>query len=132
MARRRRKLRLEMTSLMDVMFLLLVFFIYCVFDMTVHKGVKVELPAAAGTLEKGERLIVTIRADETLQLNGAPLAKDALLAKISALRKAGVDFPVILSGDRKASLGAGITLLADLKAHGVEKVSFQVSGERAE
>jgi biopolymer transport protein ExbD len=132
MARRRRKLRLEMTSLMDVMFLLLVFFIYCVFDMTVHKGVKVELPAAAGTLEKGERLIVTIRADETLQLNGAPIGKDGLLAKVAALRSAGVNFPLIISGDRKASLGTGISLLAELKARGVEKISFQVSGERAE
>ena len=31
-----------MTSLMDVMFLVLVFFIYCIFDMAVHKGVKVD------------------------------------------------------------------------------------------
>ena len=45
-----------MTSLMDVMFLVLVFFIYCIFDMAVHKGLKVDLPNAAGADEKGERI----------------------------------------------------------------------------
>ena len=37
--RRARGARLEMTPLMDVMFLVLVFFIYCIFNMTVHRGV---------------------------------------------------------------------------------------------
>ena len=41
-----------MMSLMDVMFLVLVFFIYCIFDMAVHKGLKVDLPDAAGAAEK--------------------------------------------------------------------------------
>ena len=42
--KKNRRPRLEMTSLMDVMFLVLVFFIYCIFDMAVHKGLKVDLP----------------------------------------------------------------------------------------
>ncbi|MBR3086981.1 MAG: biopolymer transporter ExbD, partial [Kiritimatiellae bacterium] len=44
MARRRKGARLEMTSLMDVVFLVLVFFVYSIFDMAVHRGVKVDLP----------------------------------------------------------------------------------------
>lgn len=132
MARRRGKLRLEMTSLMDVMFLVLVFFIYCIFDMTVHKGLKVDLPQAEGVLEKGERVVVTVLADDTLQFNGLATDRDGVLAKIRALRDAGVDLPVIVSADRKASLGAGIELLAALKAAGVERASFQVSGGKTE
>ena len=42
---------------------------------------------------------------------------------------AGEESPaIIVSGDRAASLGVGIGLLADLKALGVGHVSFQVSG----
>ena len=37
---------------MDVMFLVLVFFIYCIFDMAVHKGLKVDLPQARGADER--------------------------------------------------------------------------------
>ena len=113
---------------MDVMFLVLVFFVYSIFSMAVHKGVKVELPAAAGTLEKGERLIVTIDAHDALQLNGRALTRDELIRETRRLVATQPNVPVLISGDRKSSLGAGVELLAALKAMGVEKISFQVSG----
>ena len=127
--RRRKGARLEMTSLMDVMFLVLVFFIYCIFDMAVHKGVKVDLPQAAGAAEKGERIVITILPDDSMQFNGMPMAREAIVEKVSDLYRVKMDFPVLISGDRKASLGAGLELLADLKKAGVEKASFQVKGD---
>ena len=125
-----RRPRLELVSLMDVMFLVLVFFVYSVFFMSVHRGLKVELPCAAGASEKGDRIVVTIAADDSLQLNGRKLAKDEIVREVSRLVKAH-PLPVLVSGDRKASLGAGVELLADLKTAGVEKASFQVSGAKA-
>ena len=125
-------MRLEMTPLMDVMFLVLVFFIYCVFDMTVHRGAKVDLPQAPGALETGERIVITILPDDTLELNGERRAKEEILSRISALVRTGMEFPVIVSGDRVSSLGAGISLLAGLKEIGVEHVSFQVDGKAAD
>lgn len=118
-----------MTSLMDVMFLVLVFFIYCIFDMAVHKGLKVDLPQAAGAAEKGERIVITILPDDTMQFNGMPMDRTAVVEKVSDLYRVKMDFPVLISGDRKASLGTGLELLADLKKAGVEKASFQVRGE---
>ena len=131
MARRRRGVRLEMTALLDVMFLVLVFFIYSIFDMTMHRGVKVDLPGAKGVEEKGERVVVTILPDDTLQLDGEALARPELLARVAALlaeAPEGEKPAVIVSGDRAASLGTGIALLAELKDLGVARVSFQVSG----
>ncbi len=128
MARKRRGARLEMTSLMDVMFLVLVFFIYCIFDMAVHKGLKVDLPQAAGVDERGERLVITIFPDDTMQFNGTPMSREAIVAKVAELYRVKMDFPVLVSGDRKSSLGVGIELLAELKKAGVTKTSFQVSG----
>ena len=122
--------RLEMTSLMDVMFLVLVFFIYCIFDMAVHKGLKVDLPNAAGADEKGERIVITIKADDSIQLNGMEMKKDDVVSRVKELNAVKMKLPVLISGDRKSSLGTGIELLADLKAAGVEKASFQVSGEK--
>ena len=130
MSRRRRGARLEMTSLMDVMFLVLVFFIYCIFDMTVHKGAKVDLPNAAGADEKGERIIITIKADDSIQLNGMDLSKAEVIARVKELNAVKMKLPVLISGDRKSTLGTGIELLAELKAAGVEKASFQVSGKQ--
>ena len=118
-----------MTALMDVMFLVLVFFIYCIFDMAVHKGLKVDLPNAAGADEKGERIVVTIRPDDTMQLNGMNLSKDEIVARVKELNAVKMKLPVLISGDRKSSLGVGIELLSELKAVGVEKASFQVTGK---
>ena len=44
--KRNLKARFELTPLIDVMFLVLVFFIYSISEMAVHRGVKVELPGA--------------------------------------------------------------------------------------
>ena len=119
---------MEMTSLMDVMFLVLVFFIYCIFDMAVHKGLKVDLPNAAGVDEKGERIVITILPDDALQFNGEPISREDAVAKVRELNAVHMNLPVLISGDRKSSLGLGIELLSQLKSAGVEKVSFQVSG----
>jgi biopolymer transport protein ExbD len=129
--RRRRGARLEMTSLMDVMFLVLVFFIYCIFDMAVHRGVKVNLPSAVGHDERGERIIVTILQDDSMQLNGVAMSADEVVDRIRELYRVKMDFPVLISGDRRSSLGVGIELLARLKGAGIGKVSFQVNGEPA-
>ena len=120
--------RLEMTSLMDVMFLVLVFFIYCIFDMAVHKGLKVDLPNAAGVDERGERIVITIKADDSIQLNGMEMKKEEVISRVKELNAVKMKLPVLISGDRKSSLGVGIEMLSDLKAAGVEKASFQVSG----
>lgn len=125
----KREARVELMSLMDVMFLVLVFFVYSIFDMAVHRGLKVDLPTATGVLEKGERIVVTIDAQDALQLNGRPLPQDDLVAEVKRLVDVRKETPVLISGDRKASLGVGIELLARLKAAGVEKASFQVSGK---
>lgn len=128
--RRRRGVRLEMTSLMDVMFLVLVFFIYCIFDMSVHRGIKVDLPAAEGVVERGERIVVTIAADDTMQFNSVVMPKSEILNRLKNLKESKSDFPVIISGDKESSLGVGIELLSELKTLGFEKVTFQVAGEK--
>ena len=128
--KKRRTARLEMTSLMDVMFLVLVFFIYCIFDMAVHKGVKVDLPNTAGADEKGERIVITIKADDSILFNGVGSSKEDVVRRVRELAAVDMKLPVLISGDRKSSLGVGIELLGELKAAGVEKASFQVSGDR--
>lgn len=128
MSRRRKGARLEMTSLMDVVFLVLVFFVYSVFDMAVHRGMKVELPNGKGVLERGERVVVTILPDDSMQLDGVAMTRDAVVERIAAMAGGGTPPPVIISGDRASSLGVGIELLSALKEAGIEKATISVSG----
>ena len=128
--RRSRRARLELTPLLDVMFLVLVFFIYCIFDMAVHRGMKVGLPDAEGSAERGERIVVVVGADDSVELNGIRMTRDEAVARVKALSAAGVEIPVLVSADRRASFGAGVELLAALKEAGVAAASVQVSGKR--
>jgi biopolymer transport protein ExbD len=115
-----------MTSLMDVMFLVLVFFIYCIFDMAVHRGMKVELPDSKGEPEKGERIVMTITADDKLEFNGLSVTQEEAVGRIRELQRVGMNLPVLISGDKNSSLGVGISLLSELKQAGVASAVFQV------
>ena len=128
--KRNRKARLELTPLLDVMFLVLVFFIYCIFEMAVHRGMKVDLPDAKGAPERGERIVITVGADDSVELNGMRMMRDEAVERVKTLSAAGVKLPVLVSGDRRASFGAGVELLAALKEAGVDAASVQVSGKR--
>jgi biopolymer transport protein ExbD len=120
--------RLEMIPLMDVVFLLLVFFIYAMFTMSVHRGVRVDLPRAGGAAEHGDRVVITLTADNRIALNGdfVPL-DDAVIGAVELWRAHAT--PVLISADRLADIGPGIELLAKLKNGGVETVAFQVEAQ---
>lgn len=121
------KPRMEMIPLMDVMFLNLLFFVFASFSMTVHRGLKVDLPSAVGAQQKGEQTIITVHADNSLFLNKQPMPLDELvLATVKIWRERSA--PVLISADKAAALGTGIELLGKLRNGGVERVAFQVSG----
>ena len=120
-----RKARLDMVSLMDVMFLLLIFFVFSIFSMSPHRALKVSLPSAKGTAEKSETIMITVTSEDALYLNKTPMAMDELIPAALALWNQQ-NLPVLISADRKASLGPAIELLGKLKGSGIERVAFQV------
>ncbi len=78
-------LRLDLTSLIDVIFILLLFFV--VSTTFVHEtGLKVDLPKGS---QKQEKLpaapTVTLAADGRLEVNGEAVELDALVKKIRPL-----------------------------------------------
>ena len=120
-----RKARIEMLPLIDVMFLILVFFIFSIFSMSVHKGLKVNLPTAKGALEIGEICTITLTKDNKLYLNKEEMAIEQISERaITSWERSQI--PVLIKADKTAEIGMGIKLLGLLKAGGVERVSFQV------
>ena len=123
-----RRARIEIVPLIDVVFLLLVFFIYAMLSMTVYRGLRVSLPRAAGETENMESLVVAISEDNTLWIDKEPVDMAEAVRRVSA-PVAGDPPPVLISGDRQADLGVSIELLSALRQAGVESVSFQVKAE---
>lgn len=120
-----KKARIEMLPLIDVMFLILVFFIYSIFSMSVHRGLKVNLPEAKGSPEVGDMSTITLTADNRLYFNREEMSMEEITASaVASWESQGL--PVLIKADKSAELGVGIKLLGVLKAGGVERVAFMV------
>ena len=63
-------------------------------------------------------------------LRSPEMRREDVVSRVKELNAVKMKLPVLISGDRKSSLGVGIELLSDLKAAGVERASFQVSGRQ--
>ncbi len=121
-----RSARIEMIPLMDVVFLLLVFFIYAMFTMVVHHGVEVTLPRAGGTPVNDSVQVVTLTKDGGYQLDGRHLSYDDLLLAVVERHRLE-ETPILISADRAVPFGPGIELLAKLQQAGITAVTFQVA-----
>lgn len=65
--RKSAKTRIEMLPLLDVVFLLLVFFVYAMMIMTVHRGMKLDLPqSSTASTDTASILALSIMADGTI------------------------------------------------------------------
>lgn len=125
-----RKPRIEIVPLIDVVFLLLVFFVYAMLSMVVYRGLRVELPSAQGVAEEMKTVIITLSADNVISMDGKAFDMQEVIAE-AARKSKDTSYPVLISGDRAADLGVAIELLAGLRSAGISAVSFQVGQNRA-
>ncbi len=118
-----KKARVEMLPLIDIVFLLLVFFIYAMLSMTVHRGINVQLPqAATAAVDKQEHISVTITEDNAIYLDERLMSLEGLLSELAG---ESMKCPVLISGDRRAQMGVAISVLDGLRKVGFSKVTFQ-------
>ena len=120
-----KKARIEMVPLIDVVFLLLVFFIYAMFSMSYHHVLPVSLPSASGAPENYQNIQIALTESNILLLNGQVVEMDRCVERTAELVRE-TSRSVMISGDRKADLGIGIELLSRLKDVGVKSIAFEV------
>jgi biopolymer transport protein TolR len=120
-----------MTSMIDVIFILLAFFI-CVTELKKAKlDVNVpEVPAAEmsqPTVEE-EPLVVEVTGEDRIYVNGVEAADDDGLAALleAAARDAGGDPPVHLSGDKDARHGTITRVVSQLSRAGLRRIELVV------
>ena len=120
----RKRARIEMIALIDVVFLLLVFFIYAMLSMTVFRGLELNLPRAEGEVRR-DAVVVTLDRENRLIADGREMEPEQVVSWAMAEHgRSGL--PLLIRGDRQADFGVALELLAKLQAAGLEAVSFQV------
>lgn len=127
---RRHKARIEMIPLIDVIFLLLVTFILFSMTMTVHKGIRLELPGAAtASVERDAPVTVSVRADGAIFLDGNPVEPPELSRRVALLHSQDPARPIMVSGDRNASYDRIIFVMDAVRSAGVAGVVLETTGE---
>jgi biopolymer transport protein ExbD len=124
------KVRIELIPLIDIVFLLLVFFIYAMLSMAVHRGLPVQLPKSTATrIEKHTTLSVTVKADGSIFVDKEPVTllglADALKAKAADNHQTGV----LLFADRDLSYQKLFRVLDQIRSTGLNQVSLQAEWE---
>lgn len=125
-----KKARIEMIPLMDVIFLLLVAFIFFTMSMTIHRGLPVQLPTSATAgIEKRNLTDITIREDGSIFLNKKETNLSGLLAQLTILHRESPETKVLISGDKKASYEMIISVMDAVRKSGITGVSLETKWE---
>ena len=108
---RRTKINLNIAPLIDVVFLLLIFFMLSS-RFVVHPGIKLTLPGAASAkLQHEERVIIYITKDNGLYLNGESVSLENLPDRLKKEIREIPEKTVIIKADEKIDLGLAVRVM---------------------
>ena len=120
---------IQLAPLVDIVFLLLVFFLVATTYLDEEKDLTLVLPRASAGEEsrpKLDRLLVNVRSDGTVLLG----EREDLYRELVEARRANPAVPVILRGDRSASHGQIVGVLSICRRARIRNVAVAVQPER--
>jgi biopolymer transport protein TolR len=122
--RKRLVSEINVTPLVDVMLVLLIIFMVTAPMMT--QGLDVDLPetTAKSLSQKEEPQVITINKDGEISLNNTPVPKAMVFQQLDKMPKEMKDQPIYLKADKNVPYGIVVTLMADIKAAGFDKLGM--------
>lgn len=120
--KKRRKVIINITSLIDVLFLLLIFFIMSS-TFIEQPGMKLELPeSASSTSEKMKELILEMKADGSMVLNNDPIELESIEERFRNAVPALEEKTLIIKADKSVPHGDVVTVMDVAKLSGLDKL----------
>ena len=124
----KKKARIEIIPLIDIMFFLLASFIMVSLSQTHMKGIKVNLPAAVPPPTNAPKDFVSIRvaAGRVYYFDNQFVSEDQVMPKLFALHQQNPDIKVSISAEMMAMHGDVISVLDKVRTVGIKKVGYQI------
>lgn len=128
--------RFELLPLLDVIFLLLIFFIFVMLKMTMQSSIKIELPQLVESRQQTEELlIISINSKNQIFINEKITTEALMLAQVMTLQKerkkqkektgqTEQKLPILIRGDKQSDLGVALSILDKLRLSGFQHVAF--------
>ncbi|HWB58113.1 MAG TPA: biopolymer transporter ExbD [Chthoniobacteraceae bacterium] len=131
--RSKKRARIEIIPLIDIIFFLLATFVMVSLSMVKNLGVPVNLPAAAtgAPQSRDQSADITIDAQGKVFFNKQPVDDGQLDAALKELIATSPDPRVFISGDTKAEFGRAIAVLDEVRKLGITKVAIETQPKPA-
>ena len=125
-----KKSRIEMLPLIDVVFLLLVVFIYTMLSMAVHRGLNVSLPKSeASVIEKQFILSVTIDEKGSIYIDEQKIELEELTERLEAITSDKKNPGVLFFADKNIPYQDLFKVLDRIRLAGLNRISLQAEAE---
>jgi len=113
---------IDLTPLIDMVFILLIFFIISS-SFIKDAGIVVERPAAATGESQNAQVVIAIDADNILWMEGASIDIRSLSARVGQLLTEREDLGIIVAADVRTNAGLLVRVLDLCRQAGVDNVS---------
>ncbi|HYR57055.1 MAG TPA: biopolymer transporter ExbD [Chthoniobacteraceae bacterium] len=125
--RSKKRARIEIIPLIDVVFFLLATFVMVSLSMVKNKGIPVHLPVASSgaALSREEFATITVTKMGELFWNKQPVRGGELSEALKKLVATTPDPKVFINGDTKAEFGQAIAVLDEARKLGITKVAIE-------
>jgi len=125
--RSKRRARIEIIPLIDIIFFLLATFVMVSLSMVKNRGIHVNLPAASTGMpqEPGDFATISINAAGDLFFNKQAVTAAQLGDDLKQLLAGDSDPRVFINGDAKAEFGKAIAVLDEVRGLGITKVAIE-------
>jgi len=124
-----KKVRIEIIPLIDVIFLVLVSFIYGMLSMAIHKGIHVKLPVSKMVeSQKTENLSISIDENGVIYVDKQPVELENLSSFISQ-KYENKNVSIFLFADKSVTYQKLFNVLDQIKSAGFSKISLQAKKE---
>jgi biopolymer transport protein ExbD len=124
----KKRARIEIIPLIDVMFFLLASFMMVSLSQTHMKGIKVNLPSTAAPPPSQVKDFVSIHVSpgNTIFFDGQYVPDDQVLPRLYQLHSQNPNIKVSISAELLSIHGDVITLLDKVRQVGIQKVGYQI------
>jgi biopolymer transport protein ExbD len=130
--RERKRARIEIVPMIDVVFFLLVFFMMASLSMTVYRGLPVNLPrASSGTTPPVETAAITVARDGQAYLDRTPVTRAALGERLRGLVGANPQVAIVITADEAVAHGRVVDVLDEVRTAGVTKMAIAIRPDMA-
>ena len=131
--RSKRRARIEIIPLIDIIFFLLATFVMVSLSMIKNQGIPLHLPSAStgSSQSRGQSGTISIAPEGTLFFNKQPVALADLPAVLGQWKTTNSDPRVFIQGDKKAEFGVAIAVLDVVRRCGLTNIAIETEAKSA-